>query len=469
MSQSIEQVAAQARHAANQLQNVTSSQKSVVLQRIHQKLQEHKEEIFAANAQDLKLAQAEVDKGNLSTSLFKRLDIKGPNEEKFNTLLQGVMDVDNLPDPIGQVTRATELHEGLDLYRVSAPVGVILVIFEARPEVVVNISCLAIKSSNAAILKGGKEALHTLTALTKVMQEALHSVANEIPFPTGAIQLVATREQISELLQQDRYIDLVIPRGSNSLVRHIQNNTRIPVLGHADGICSVYLDDTADPNKAPGLVVDAKTNYPAACNSAETLLVHRKLLTPGGVLERTIQSLFDHSVSLRCDAASLDFIRRNPVLGQGGAYQEGQQFTSSIPEDYDTEFLDLCMAVRVVDSVEDAINHINTHGSKHTDCIITETAAHAEKFMNMVDAAGVFWNASTRFADGFRYGFGTEVGVSTNKTHARGPVGLEGLTIYKYRLYGQGHKAGDFGVGAGKKQFSHRPIPLEAAQNKFIK
>ncbi|KAJ1983164.1 glutamate-5-semialdehyde dehydrogenase [Dimargaris cristalligena] len=467
MALTIPEVAANARTAANQLQNVTSTQKSQVLAHIRRELEAHKEEIFAANAQDLQLAQEEVAKGRLSASLFKRLDIKGDNEEKFNTLLQGVTDVDNLPDPIGQVTRATELDQGLDLYRVTAPVGVILVIFEARPEVVVNISCLSIKSSNAAILKGGKEAYHTLAVLTRVMQSAIEGVVQDIPFPKDAIQLVSTREHIDELLQQDRYIDMVIPRGSNQLVRHIQNNTRIPVLGHADGLCSIYLDDTADVNKAPGLVVDSKTNYPAACNSAETLLVHRSLLG-SDLLTKTIKSLFDHGVSLRCDPPTLQFIENSPVLGSA-SYKKDQQYSASTDEDYDTEFLDLCMAVKVVDSVEEAITHINTHGSKHTDCIVTETPAHAEKFMNMVDAAGVYYNASTRFADGFRYGFGTEIGVSTNKTHARGPVGLEGLTIYKYRLYGQGHKAGDFGVGANKKAYLHNDIGVDSVKNKFVR
>ncbi|KAJ1975312.1 glutamate-5-semialdehyde dehydrogenase [Dimargaris xerosporica] len=465
MELSATEIAAKARRAANLLQNVTSAEKSFALARIRQVLEEKKEEIFAANALDMKLAQEAVDQGKLSAALFKRLDIKGPNEEKFQTMLQGVTDVDNLDDPIGQVTMARELDQGLDLYRVTAPVGVIMVIFEARPEVVVNISCLAIKSSNAAILKGGKEAFHTLTVLTQVMQEAIGRVAKEIDFPTDAIQLVSTREHISQLLDQDRYIDLVIPRGSNQLVRYIQKNTRIPVLGHADGLCSIYLDDSADLAKAPGLVVDSKTNYPAACNAAETLLVHQSLLG-SEVFSRTIEALFENGVTLRCDTRSLDAIKANPALSQ---YAEGKRFVASTPEDYDTEFLDLIMAVAVVDSLEQAIDHVNAHNSKHTDCIVTETQGHADKYMNCVDAAGVYWNASTRFADGFRYGFGTEIGVSTNKTHARGPVGLEGLTIYKYRLFGHGHKAGDFGVGTSKKQFSHRDIPLIDVKGKFVK
>ncbi|KAJ1927668.1 glutamate-5-semialdehyde dehydrogenase [Tieghemiomyces parasiticus] len=466
MTLSIPEMAANARLAANQLQMVTSEQKSQVLQKIRDVLEANKEEIFAANARDLELAKAEVEKGKLSASLYKRLDIKGDNEEKFQTLLQGVSDVDRLEDPIGKVTRATELDNGLDLYRVTAPVGVILVIFEARPEVVVNISCLSIKSGNAAILKGGKEAFHTLSVLTKVMQSALDQVSHTIPFPRNAIQLVSSREHISELLDQDRYIDLVIPRGSNSLVRHIQNNTRIPVMGHADGICSVFLDADADPAKAPGIVVDAKTNYPAACNAAETLLIDRALLNGGSqdTLSLTLKALFDAGVVLHVDPPTLDFIHQHHASAQ-----EGTQYLPSKPEDYDTEFLDHTMAVAVVDGVDGAITHINTHGSKHTDCIVTETPAHAERFMSMVDAAGVFCNASTRFADGFRYGFGTEIGVSTNKTHARGPVGLEGLTIYKYRLYGHGQKAGSYGVGEGKQQFSHRDIPLEAVKDKFAK
>ncbi|CAO3662795.1 unnamed protein product [Umbelopsis ramanniana] len=343
---------------------------------------------------------------------------------------------------------ATKLDDDLELYRVSVPVGVLLTIFEARPEVVVNISCLALKSGNAVILKGGKEASRTNAVLAKVIQDALNSLPADSSIPKEAVQIVETREDISALLELDRFIDMVVPRGSNSLVKYIQNNTRIPVLGHADGLCSLFVDKDADIEKAKKIVVDSKTNYPAACNSAETLLVHRDLLQSDKFVA-IATALLNAGVSLRCDTATY-----NALSNVDSKFKE--QVSQSTDEDYDTEFLDLTIAVKVVQDVSEAIDHIIEHGSKHTDCIITENESVAEFFMARVDAAGCYWNASTRFADGFRYGFGAEVGVSTNKTHARGPVGLEGLVIYKYRVYGNGNAAGDY--GSGKKQYLHQAI-----------
>ncbi|CAO3664961.1 unnamed protein product [Rhizopus stolonifer] len=343
---------------------------------------------------------------------------------------------------------ATKLNDGLELYRVSVPVGVLLTIFEARPEVVVNISCLALKSGNAVILKGGKEATHTNAALARVIQDALATLS---VIPKEAVQIVETREDISALLDLDRYIDLVVPRGSNSLVKYIQNNTRIPVLGHADGICSVYVDKEADINKAVRLVIDSKTNYTAACNSAETLLIHESLLASESFIE-IANALFQAGVTLKCeDKISKALLNSNHI-----SEQNKQKIESAVDEDFNTEFLDLIMAVKTVSDVEAAVMHINEHGSKHTDAVITENRNTADYFMTRVDAAGCYWNASTRFADGFRYGFGAEVGVSTNKTHARGPVGLDGLVIYKYKLFGQGDIAADY--GSGKKQYKHETI-----------
>ena len=459
----IEQVARNAREASKALQSITSKQKSSILSTILEKLAANKEAILEANEIDKAKAKQEVDAGKLSASLFKRLDIEGKGGEKFDTMLQGVKDIDALFDPIGQVSIARCLDEGLDLYRVACPVGVCLAIFEARPEVVVNIACLAIKSCNAVILKGGKEANNTNQKLADIIREAIESVPTlegTTPLPANTVQLVSRREDISQLLDQDRYIDLVIPRGSNSLVRYIQGHTKIPVLGHAEGICSIYLDEFADIAKAPHLVVDSKTNYLAACNAAETLLVNSKVINT--VFPKVAQALFDANVILHADDRSYSYLQAESGLNiPDGALTKAQD------GDFDKEFLDHEIAVHVVDSLNEAIAHVNEHGSKHTDVIVSESQANAEQFMRRVDAAGVYWNASSRFADGFRYGFGAEVGVSTNKTHARGPVGLEGLTIYKYHIYGHGQGVGDYGIGEGKRSYKHEDIPLDSVRNKF--
>ncbi|KAJ2826690.1 glutamate-5-semialdehyde dehydrogenase [Coemansia erecta] len=446
-----EQVARSAREASNMLQTVGSAQKSAVLRRIKEVLSERRDAIIAANRADKEAAQKEVEAGRLSASLFKRLDIEGAGGEKFATLLQGVDDVDRIADPVGQVTMARRLDSGLDLYRVVCPVGVCLVIFEARPEVVVNIACLAIKSGNAAILKGGKEAARTNRELADAIQHAIRTAGAQ--FPEHAVQMVQTRDEIGALLDLDRYVDIVIPRGSNALVRHVQNSTRIPVLGHADGICSTFLDASADAAKAVHAVVDAKTHYPAACNATETLLVHAA--AADSVFVPVARALLAAGVRIHADTRAL------AALGAAGV--SDPLVSPASDADFGHEYTDLDIAVRVVDSLDAAIDHINAHGSKHTDAIITESRENAMWFMRRVDAAGVYWNASTRFADGFRYGFGAEIGVSTNKTHARGPAGLEGLTIYKYYLFGNGQGAGDFGVGAGKHAFLHEDIPLDDA------
>ncbi|KAJ2799054.1 glutamate-5-semialdehyde dehydrogenase [Coemansia helicoidea] len=461
-----EQVARAAREASNVLQTITSAQKSAVLKRIKEVLVERRDAIVAANRADKEAAQKEVEAGRLSASLCARLDIEGAGGEKYATLLQGVDDVDAIPDPVGQVTMARRLDDNLDLYRVVCPVGVCLVIFEARPEVVVNIACLAIKSGNAAILKGGKEASRTNQELAAAIQHAIATTpatpGAQTVFPERAVQVVSTRDEINSLLDMDRYVDLVIPRGSSSLVRHIRDNTRIPVLGHADGICSTYLDASADVAKAVHTVVDAKTNYPAACNATETLLVHASVVD--SVFVPVAKALLAAGVRIHADERSLQAIEA------AGVAQDALQLVSAATDgDFGHEYSDMEIAVRVVDSLDAAIDHINAHGSKHTDAIITEDRASADWFMRRVDASGVYWNASTRFADGFRYGFGTEIGVSTNKTHARGPAGLEGLTIYKYRLFGNGQGAGDFGVGPGKHSFLHEDIALDdEVRNRFV-
>jgi len=347
---------------------------------------------------------------------------------------------------VGKVTLRTKLDDGLTLERVTCPIGVLLIIFEARPEVIANIASLAVKSGNAAILKGGKESTESFVAISTVISKALE----DTKVPNGAIQLVTTRDVIPQLLALDGHIDLVIPRGSSDLVRYIKNNTKIPVLGHADGLCVAYLAASADAEMAAKVVFDSKTTYPAACNSLETVLVHESILST--VLPDVAKTLAAKGVTLRCDTASKKALEG--VEGLASSLLDAQD------ADYDTEFLSLTLAVKTVASVDEAILHINKHGSHHTDTIVTADAAEAERFMAGVDSAGVYWNVSTRFADGMRYGFGTEVGISTNKIHSRGPVGLEGLMIYKYKIRGEGHITTAYGEGEGKKRFLHERLPL---------
>jgi glutamate-5-semialdehyde dehydrogenase len=455
---SAEQVAKSAKESFDQSQLLDASERHTALVALKEALTEHKEEILKANREDMEAAKA----ANLSPQLIKRLDLG--TGDKYDSMLQGILDVDALADPTGQVTYARKLDEGLELHRVACPIGVLLVIFEARPEVIVNITALAIKSGafsssspldkretdlfftfpgNAAILKGGKESLQSQRILSKVIQGAL--ITTQLP-PTY-IQTVSTRDEIASLLSQDRYIDLVIPRGSNSLVRSIQNGTRIPVMGHADGICAAFVDESASEKKAINVVVDSKvrplsfisshkpsllfclqTTYTAACNSAETLLIHEALLPT--LWPKLAAALLSANVALRCDPATLSALSSESSVSSLPSFS--QLVTPSVPEDYDTEFLELILAVKAVPSASAAIQHINSHSSHHTDSIVTENDAHAKAFCRGIDSAGVYVNASTRFADGFRYGFGTEVGVSTGKTHARGPVGLEGVRFLPF-------------------------------------
>ncbi|EIN09668.1 gamma-glutamyl phosphate reductase [Punctularia strigosozonata HHB-11173 SS5] len=450
---SAEEIAKAAKLAFEASQLIPSAERVTALQHIRHELEVFKSDILAANARDLEAARAEVDAGRMSGSLFKRLDLaKG---DKWDAMLQGVSDVAALPDPTGIVTYATELDDELELYRVSCPIGVLLVIFEARPEVVVNIASLAIKSGNAAILKGGKESNQTTALLSKVIQAGLAKTS----LPSTYIQSIQTRAEVNSLLALDQYIDLVIPRGSNALVRNIQNNTRIPVMGHADGICSVYLDETADVDKAVRVVVDSKTDYPAACNAAETLIVHRSLLH--NVWPTVASALLTADVRLLCDPSTLEALKTSSSPPPNMASHVAPSDESS----YGVEHLSLTISVLTVDSLHQAISFINAHSSHHTDSIVTESDATASAFCRGVDSAGTYVNASTRFADGFRYGFGTEVGISTGRIHARGPVGLEGLVTYKYMMRSKaskGHIVGEFGSGPGKKKFKHQKIDAQA-------
>lgn len=373
--------------------------------------------IFQSNDEDLKNAKVLVEKGELSQATFNRLKL---DENKMKTMIQGIRDVVKLEDPVNKKLMIRELDKDLTLYKVTCPIGVLGIIFEARPDVIAQICSLAIKSSNAVILKGGKEAINTNKTILNVINTALNKIEN---FPKNVLQQIYTHEDVSEMLKCDKYINLIIPRGSNSLVKFIKENTKIAVLGHADGICHIFVDEKADLSMAEKVVTDAKCQYPSACNSVETLLVHKNFAES----EKLLASLQLSEVKLIDN-----------------------------PERWDFEYGDKILAIKYVSSIEEAISHINKYGSGHTDCIITNDVQNAELFMNKVDSAGVYMNASTRFADGFRYGFGAEVGISTNKTHARGPVGLEGLVIYKYKLYGNGQIVEDY--ANGNLEFHHKDL-----------
>lgn len=448
---SAEKIAKQARVAGNVLKTISDENRSKILYRIRDALANAKDEIESANKEDLEQARA----GGLADSLVKRLDLfKG---DKFDVMLQGISDVADLEDPVGKVKMAREIDNGLMLYQVTAPVGVILVIFESRPEVIANITALCIKSGNAGILKGGKESVNTFKAMAKVVNQTIEQYKDETGVPVGAVQLIETRQDVSDLLGQDEYIDLVVPRGSNSLVRQIKDSTKIPVLGHADGICSIYVDRDADLEKAKRIVLDAKTNYPAGCNAMEGLLLNpdfsqwddvlHHLITEGGVTIHATTDVKEAFLKKLQDSGKLnDDIKAKIVDAKDG--------------DFDKEFLSLDCAVKFIPNTVDAINHINEHSSKHTDAIITESKEDAEKFLKGIDSSGVYCNASTRFADGFRYGFGTEVGISTSKIHARGPVGLDGLVTYQYQIRGDGQVASDYLGAGGNKAFVHKDIDV---------
>ena len=409
-------IAKNAKVASKKIAVLSTEIKNEALIKIAQNISDNKNKIFEANKIDLEEAKPLVEKGELTQSTYNRLKL---DENKMRDMIQGVKDIAKLPDPIGRVLLKRELDEGLILTKTSCPIGVLGIIFEARPDVITQVSALGIKSSNAIILKGGKESKNTNRTIMEIIQDALEQVKD---FPKNVLNQVFTREDVAEMLKQDKFIDLIIPRGGNKLVKFIKENTKIPVLGHADGVCHIYVDESADIEKAKKIIIDSKTQYPSACNSVETLLVHS-----GINIKELIPTL---------ESAGIEII-----------YE---------PESWHYEYGEKKLAVKSVESLEEAIEHINEYSSGHTESIITENEINAKIFMNSVDSAGVYHNVSTRFADGFRYGFGAEVGISTNKTHARGPVGLEGLTIYKYTIEGNGHIVKDY--AEGKKSFHHKDL-----------
>lgn len=425
---SLTEMAQKTRTQARLLATLPSDIKNQALEAIAQALEAHTSEILAANQTDCEAAKTD----GITSALYARLKL---DESKLKSAIAGVRDVAKLADPIGVVQLHRELDTGLVLKRVACPLGVLGVIFEARPDAVIQISSLAVKSGNAVILKGGKEAIHSCEALVKAIRQGLEQAG----INPSVVQLLTTREETLELLKLDQYVDLIIPRGSNSFVRFVQENTRIPVLGHADGVCHLYIDKAAEIRKAIAITIDSKTQYPAACNAIETLLVHQKIAAD--FLLEAVTVLQDKQVELRGDERTLEILNVKPAT----------------EADWSTEYSDLILAIKIVDSLEDAISHINTYGSRHTEAIVTEDSAAAKTFMAQVDAAGVYHNCSTRFADGFRYGFGAEVGISTQKMPPRGPVGLEGLVTYKYQLEGNGQIVATYS-GANAKSFTHQDL-----------
>ena len=430
VSSAIPAVARRLKALCPKLSALSTETKNKALQALADALRTGALGIAAANQKDLTAAEAT----GLAAPLLARLKFQGV---KIAQAAEGLESVVRLPDPVGKTLSARELDTGLELYQVTCPLGVVAMIFESRPDALVQMVGLALKSGNAVILKGGVEALESNRALA----ELLHTAGVAAGLPSGWMHLAESRDDVQALLDLNDSIDLIIPRGSNAFVQHIMGSTTIPVLGHADGLCHLYVDGAANLQKAIPIIIDSKTQYVAVCNAVETLLVHRDIAPY--ILPPLKQALDEQTVEVRGDPATRKFI---------------PSAKEAFEQDWETEYLDYILSIKVVDSVEEAVAHINMYGSHHTDGIITENRATAEGFLNAVDTANAFWNCSTRFADGFRYGLGAEVGVSTSKLHARGPVGLEGLVTYKWKLYGSGQIVAPY-AGEGGRAFTHRELP----------
>lgn len=433
------EVAQSAKAASRVLATLPTAAKDEALEAIAAALESSAAIILSANAADVAAAEPLVRSGELSQALFQRLLL---SPEKLRVMIEGVRAVKQLPDPSGRILDRTLLVDGLTLEKVSVPLGVLAVIFEARPDAITQISTLAIKSGNAVILKGGREVEHTMRAVLDTMHTAL---AAHSRVPPDAITGVYGRESVQALLDMNHLIDLVIPRGSNALVQHIQRNTLIPVLGHADGVCHIFIDQAADPAMINSIVVDSKTQYPAVCNAVETVLIHAAIAP--AILPSLVSALEGKSVKVRGD-------KRTRALMPGAAIE------LVADTEWHTEYSDLVLAIRIVDSLDDALDHIERYGSHHTDAIITRDAEAAARFLTEIDSANVFHNCSTRFSDGYRYGFGAEVGISTSKLHARGPVGLDGIVTYKYRATGTGNIVRDY-TGSNALPYRHQKLKLD--------
>lgn len=428
-----------AAQAAFSLLSVGTEVRNAALDHIARQLDAHREEIFEANRIDMEKARAE----GLAVPLLKRLLF---DEKKLHDVLRGIRDIRAMPDPVGKILEARLLDEGLVLRRISCPIGLIAMIFESRPDALVQMASLAVKSGNAIVLKGGSEARESNQTLASVIARA----GEDAGLPQHWLTLLETREEIGELLTFDQYVDLVIPRGSKEFVAKIKATSRIPVLGHSDGVCHVYVHEDADPAMAEDVVLDSKTQYPATCNAAEVLLIHERYAEKG--LLPLLRALSKAGVVL--DVCG----RTAAMLEEARATGEAVPYFLKPDEGWSVEYLDLRMAVKIVGSLDEAIAHINRYGSGHTDSIVCASPEAAKRFLHEVDSSSVYHNASTRFADGYRYGLGAEVGIATGKLHARGPMGLEGLTTYKWLLEGRGHIVGDY--ASGKRHFLHRDLPL---------
>ncbi len=424
-----------AREASYALAKLPGTVRDGELGKVAEAIWRQRDEILEANARDLEVAEEMLRKGEITGAMIKRLEL---NPGKIRMIVDMVRGVASQEDPLGKTEYAMELDEGLELFRVSSPIGVIAVIFESRPDALVQIASLCLKSGNCVLLKGGSEARNTNQRLYEIIREAADNV------PGGWIHIVEARREVGEILKMDDYVDLIVPRGSNDFVRYIQSNTRIPVLGHAEGVCHVYVDAEADVPMALDVCYDAKVQYPSVCNAVDAILVHEAVASRflPGMVDRFLR----RGVEVRGDA------RVRGIVSEG--------VFDATDEDWGAEYLDYRIAIKIVDDMEEAISHVNKYGSHHTDAIVTSNEETALGFLESVDSASVFWNASTRFADGYRYGLGSELGISTGKIHVRGPTGLEGLTTYKYYLRGGGHIVADYS-GEGGRPFTHRSIDRE--------
>jgi len=425
-------IAHSARKASRKLAVLSGETRKTALLAIADAIEGNGERILADNAKDCAAAEQLLSTGKMTQALFSRLRIK---RSGVGEMAARVREVASLPDPLGKRLAATELDEGLILHKESCPLGVIAVVFESRPDVVPQVASLALKSGNAVLLKGGSEAAHSSERLVAVWRETLCGYPD---VPQDSIQLLQSRSDVGELLDLEGEVDLLIPRGSKEFVAYMEQNSRIPVLGHGEGICHVFVDRAADINKGVSVTMDSKVQYPAACNSVETLLVHKEIAAE--FLPKVVAELKTANVEVRGCPQVLALLPEAKLV-------------PATEKDWSTEYSDLILSVKIVDTLEEGLEHIHRYGSKHTECIVTEDRAVAERFLQVVDAAGVFHNASTRFADGYRYGLGAEVGISNGKLHARGPMGIEGLTTYKYKLRGNGHIVAEY--SSGVRHFKH--------------
>ena len=431
----IRQLIHRARRAAHVLATLSGERRNEALLAAANAIETRADEILAANEKDCALAQQAVERGEMSRAMFARLRT---TERGIAEMAARVRDVSRLPDPLHRRLSTMEMDDDLVLHKETCPLGVVGVVFESRPDVVPQISSLALKSGNAVCLKGGAEAAETNAALVSIWRDALTAFPD---IPADSVVLIHTREDVAQILTLHDEIDLIVPRGSDQFVRYVMEHSRIPVLGHGEGICHVYVHSDADLQKAIDVAYDSKVQYPAVCNAMETLLVHEEIAPE--FLPVILEEYRKAGVEVRgCP--------RTIKIGKG------QEIIPATEEDWKKEYSDLIVSVKVVDGVNEAIEHINQNGSRHTESIVTESHDVAARFMEFVDAANVFQNASTRFSDGFRYGLGAEVGISTGKLHARGPVGLEGLTIYKYKLFGKGQTVASY--SKGQRKFKHRSI-----------